>query len=260
MQSENRVHTSYFEFFPVDDDADLMDESYRIRYRVYCEERHFLDPAPYAEGLEQDQFDPNSVHLLGRHRFLGTPAATARLVRASPLGFPIQRHCRFDRDHDHLSEPGGPGCEGYAEISRVAISKLFRQRIDDDPIWGGPPRARAMQGAGGAPPPVVNPEEAGSEILAGLNKCIYHQSKKLGVTHWLVAMERGLYVMLKRIGYLYRPIGPTVDYYGPVTPYIALVEDIERSLCIKHPRAFAYWMDGLEPQFRPPYELWQARG
>ncbi len=250
----NRTYTNSFEFFRVDDQV-AMDEACRIRYRVYCEERGFLDPKAYPDGRESDEYDAFAENLLGRHRVRGTPACTARLVPQSDLGFPMAQHCLLDPEFRFLAEPRAAESEHFVEISRLAISKLYRQRAGDDPLWGGPPRKHPPDGGNGAEPGgTTSPDEAGSEIFAGIYKCIYHQSKYLGVTHWIVAMERSLYVMLRRIGHIYRPIGPTVDYYGPVTPYLAVIEDIEQALAVKRPSAFNYWMDGLEAEYRPRLE------
>lgn len=244
------VYTNYFEFLRADGDA-LIEECYRIRYQVYCEERHFLDPEDYPDQFEIDPYDGRSVHFVGRHRFRLQSAGTVRLVLHSDLGFPMQEHCVFDPDFQFLQKPGDPTIQTYAEISRISVSKLFRQRAGDT-FYGGPPRSPSDAATSVAEGPKgVNPVEAGPEIVAGLYKCIYQESKRLGLTHWVVAMERGLQLLLRRMGFHFKPVGPTVDYYGPVIPYIARIEEIERAVYERRRAVFDYWMDGLEPEHMP---------
>ncbi|WP_295384927.1 PEP-CTERM/exosortase system-associated acyltransferase [uncultured Thiodictyon sp.] len=240
------IYTNYFEFFRAEG-AEALAEAFRVRYQVYCEERGFLPSSEYPDHLERDRYDRSAVQLVGRHRFNQQTAGTARLILHSPLGFPLQRHCDFNPDYAYFRKPGHPALERYAEISRLAVGKTFRHRIDDT-IYGGPARPHPTTVADEID---LRPPEAGHEIIAGLYKLIYHETKRQGITHWVVAMERSLQLLLKRIGYHFHPIGPVVDYYGPVSPYVLEVETMERHLQKRRPAIFAYWMQGLEPEFAP---------
>lgn len=231
------VRTRYFEFFPIADDA-LLEEAFQIRYHVYCEERGFLDPSDYPDGRESDAFDRYAIHVIGRHRFEGMAAATTRLVPPSQLGFPLARHCRLEPSMAFLTMTDAPQARGFAEISRVAVSKRFRRRAGDHPLWGGPPRDTEGEAAQAS-----SPAEAGSELFAGLYKCIYLESKRRGLTHWIAAMERSLFNMVCRMGHLYEPIGPMVDYYGPVRPYVASIRHLEQNLRQHHPSVYRYWTE-----------------
>lgn len=118
------VYTRYFEFFRVDGD-DLLDTAYQIRYQVYCEERGFLDPSQFPSRIETDRYDDTSVHFVGRHRFRHLAAGTVRLVLASNRGFPLLEHCEFEREFAYIRDMGQPILRQYAEISRLAVSKIF---------------------------------------------------------------------------------------------------------------------------------------
>ena len=246
-----RVYTNFFELMRVDG-LDLIRDSYRIRYQVYCVEKGFLDPEDYPDRIETDEYDAQAIHLLARHRDNGIAAGTARLILDSALGFPLETHCPLFPGTPAFRVTGsrsptiGPR---YVELSRLAVSKLFRQRDGDDPMYGGPPRSGAERQI--PRPRRSSPPQRGSEIVAGLFKCIYQESKRHDLTHWLVAMERGLYLMVRRLGFHFDPIGPEVDYYGPVRPYVAEIAAIERSLFVHHPDIYAYWMEGLEPSLQP---------
>ena len=237
----------YFRFACVDDATDL-ETVYAIRYQVYCAERRFLDEADYPTQLESDDYDAHSLHVLATHR-AGHPAGTARLVMNSRLGFPAAQHCVFSEEFSFLNDPSHPSLARYAEVSRLAVSKAFRRREGDTP-YGGPPRDDSRSQAG-AEVVYLAPPRNTPEILMGICRVLYQQSKRLGITHWVFAMERSLYVLLKRMGFKYMPAGPETDYYGPVRPYVVSIEALEKGVSSASPATFAYMVKGLESDLLP---------
>src|SRR5687767_2281762 len=87
----------YFTALAVDDDPELLDASYRLRYQVYCLERQFLPAANYPDEREIDSYDSNSVHVSVINK-LGETAATARLIELTEAGLPLLDHCRLFAD------------------------------------------------------------------------------------------------------------------------------------------------------------------
>lgn len=245
----------YFSFVCAENEADL-EEAYRIRYQVYCLERGFLDKEDYSQELEQDEFDVHAVHILASHR-QGVPAGTARLVLHSDLGFPVARHCEFSPGHEFLKGPSSPVLTRFAEISRLAVSKVFRRR-QGDTLYGGPPRSRLYPSSGADVAVVPTPHEM-PEIVAGIIRLLYQESKRRGIQHWVVAMEQSLRIVLRRMGFRFAPIGPRVDYFGPVRPYTASVEGVERYLERNASDVLRYIAAGLEPHLLPPCLAGQAR-
>ena len=89
--------TRYFEILRADTPA-LLEQVFRLRYAVYCQEGCLpgFDPVDYPDGLERDIYDyeHRSVHCLLRHRPTGSNAGTVRLVLADPVQpdalFPIE--------------------------------------------------------------------------------------------------------------------------------------------------------------------------
>lgn len=237
------VTTNYFEYVGANDDK-LLAEVYRVRYQVYCLERELLDGSAYLDFQERDEFDANAVHVLARHRN-GDVAGTARLVLHSERGFPCQAHCEFFDEFAYLRDPQSRGLATYSEVSRLAISKQFRRRACDS-FYGGDPRW--------APPRIVEasgqrsqdePPPPGPEIVVGMLKYLYRETKRSGVTHWLIAIERGLDVLVRRMGWPFVAVGPEVDYYGPVRPYLAEVSRAERMLEKKNPRLLSFLRQGI---------------
>ena len=61
--AEPEIHLSatlspYFTGLVLDDARPLLEESYALRYQVYCHERRFLRAEDYPEQMEIDVFDP----------------------------------------------------------------------------------------------------------------------------------------------------------------------------------------------------------
>ncbi len=242
-----QFETGYFRFGCANQASDRH-ISFRIRYQVYCVERGFLAKDDYPQKLESDEFDAYSLHLLATHRS-GQPAGTVRLVMPSPLGFPLMHHCVFSGDYAFLNDPSHQALESYAEISRLAISKTFRRRDDDTPYGGLPRHDYGRVDAADVLP--ESPPRYSPEILIGLCRLIYQETKRQGISHWMLAMERSLYLMLKRMGFRYVPAGPEIDYFGPVRPYVLKVEAFEAELFARYPETLRYLAQGLESELVP---------
>ena len=203
----------------IDADPVLMDESYRLRYQVYCVERGFLDPAHYADRLERDEFDRYSLHL-GVVDSDGKLRATSRLIQSSVLGLPLFRRCEIFAAHE--SEVYCP-TNRFAEVSRLCMSRDVGERRMD----------RAA-------------------VIPTMYRGLYQFSKRAGFTHWLVATERGMHRLLTNFGFPFRPVGPYIDYFGPVAPYIMDFHEFEQILVSGvRPHMTTFFLDGLEPQFYP---------
>jgi len=116
---EKRV-LSNFSFYTTSNDEEL-NELFRIRYQVYCEEYHYLDEKDYKNQKETDEFDDHSFHLVVRHRS-GILAATARLILDSQAGLPIEKHFRLKINISPESR------NRIAEVSRLIVAKEFRRQ------------------------------------------------------------------------------------------------------------------------------------
>lgn len=183
-----------------------LDEVHRFRYRVFCEELGFFDPADYPDGRERDEHDAQAIHFIVRDP-AGSIASSMRLVLERP--FPLEAHCVLD------SEPGLLARHGVAEISRLAISPLYRRtkgtRAENCPQQR---RATALRER--------------TNVVVDLYRTLLLESRRRGIRYWLAAMEAPLAKVLRAGGIEFRPIGPRVDYAGPVYPFLAEVAAVER--------------------------------
>lgn len=109
-----------FSFYTTSNEQEL-DEIFRIRFMVYCEEYRYLDSRNYPNHRETDEFDKRSLHLVVRHK-TGNLAATARLIPDSPIGLPIEKHFKLDVQipHDSRSQ--------ISEVSRLIVARQYRRR------------------------------------------------------------------------------------------------------------------------------------
>lgn len=110
-----------FDFYTTPSQKEL-DEIYRLRYSVYCEEYGYLDKKNYPGKKESDEYDRHSVHFVLRSKS-GEIAATVRMILFSPDGFPIEKHFRLDI---HVPQEKRMN---IAEISRLIVAKKYRKKF-----------------------------------------------------------------------------------------------------------------------------------
>ena len=185
------VHTAVFHARAIDDDPTLLEQSYRLRYQVYCLERGFLDPAAYPDGRELDEFDEHSVHLAVIDAE-GAMIGTARLIKPNPHGFPMFRHCAF---FPEVMPPGAPHVLPV-EVSRLAISRHYMR------------------------------QHRRTEPLCDLVKAMVVNARLAGANHLIAAGEASLARRLVHFGFPYRIGGPVADYYGPVAACLMNLDEL----------------------------------
>jgi N-acyl amino acid synthase of PEP-CTERM/exosortase system len=239
--------TQYFYVERIEHPEKLM-AAYHLRYQVYCEERGIIPKHLCPERLEIDEYDDVSLHFAAYFNKDNELTGTVRLVRSDALEqLPLGKRCRIDND----LLPSGIDCAKYAEISRLAVSKRIRRRASDG-IY-----------------PEEKEEDAHSsvkyekrtkfpEIIFGMYKALYQETKLYGIEHWFAAMEPSLVKLLGRIDIRFKEIGPEVDYYGSVKPYVANVSDIEWSIYNRSPELFASLANGLDPAFIPEFARYEC--
>ena len=220
----------------IDSSPQLLETSYRMRYQAYCLEHRFLCAEDYPHQLECDEFDRDSVHvgvLDAGNELVGT----ARIVKPNRLGLPVFLHCTLFPHETTLAEVGNM----VVEISRVCISRRYSRRRTDQ----GFDRPEAVQADAHAIP-FERRQERG-DVFVTLVKALYRATKRLGATHWIVAVEKPLRRRIAHYGLPFRLAGPDVDYYGSVAPYIMSIAELDKVI---HGRQFASlddFPDGLEP-------------
>jgi N-acyl amino acid synthase of PEP-CTERM/exosortase system len=231
------------------DTEELLQETYRVRYEVFCQECGFLPAENYPDGLEIDKFDKHSVHFAAFAD--SNVVGTCRMIMNSEVGYPIHQHCKVIS----INEAEIPR-EGLIEVSRLALRRSFRKRQEDG-IYGV--ESYLKKSEGGILP--ENPEDKTSQdrrrnrpvVILGLYRAMYHETRRAGFTHWYAAMEKKLWFNLKAFHFTFQEIGPQVDYYGPVTPYLGIIEQLEKEVSSNSPELWSYLLDGLEKEHWPAF-------
>lgn len=225
--------------FPDSTDAVALQEAFRIRYQVFCEELGFFqDTATPEEELEIDEFDPRSSHCIVHHRATGHPAGYVRLVHCgldvSSRRLPIE--LRF---HDSLVHPSlhparldrGKICE----ISRLSVHAAFRRRASDkSSLHGDPAGLQATEGDLRAFPLIT------VALFMGVLSMAIAQGKE----HAFAMMEPRLSRLVKASGFAVSKVGEPREYYGLRTTYhIDLLHalDLARTSPLLKPLFSAAW-------------------
>ena len=234
LKSFDKNGCPMFEFRKVDkDDSVLLREVYELRYKVYIEEWGFEKPEEHPGSVESDRFDENSVHFVALRSDNGQLIGTIRIILISEHGFPIESHSVIDADLSHIDR-GKIG-----EISRLAVSKEYRRRATDSAIYGS-----AEFDEGNLQQIVDERRKNENLIVAGLYKSVYRESRALGLEYFYAVMSKGLYLLLKRLGIRFEPVGPAIDYHGWRTPYVGNIEQMLRGLESCSPELYQDFMGG----------------
>lgn len=208
-----------------------MEEIFRLRFKVYCEEWGFEDPRNYPDGQERNEFDDKSEHFAIWSTSDESIVGSARIILPSDLGYPLEENCELDPAL-YKSALGNSGISKIGEVSRLAISKEYRKRIEDNVLMGFSSELPTDD--------VIDHEKRKCNYVHEFYKYLLLQSIEVGLTHWYVAMKRGLYVLLKRVGMVYHPIGPEIDYHGLRTPYLGNLQEIKECMIKKDPHCFEF--------------------
>ena len=80
-------------------------------------------------------------------------------------------------------------------------------------------------------------------LLLGLFRAMIVACIHEGHENLIVAIEESLWRLLKRFGLEFQPMGKPIRYYGAVSPYVASIDDLLRSLA-KRPDILRYAVAG----------------
>jgi N-acyl amino acid synthase of PEP-CTERM/exosortase system len=221
----------------IDDSPQLLESSYRMRYQAYCLERRFLRAEDYPNQLECDEFDRVSVHV-GVLDAEDTLVGTARIVKPTSLGLPVFLHCTLFPHETVVAEVGST----VVEVSRVCISRRYHRRRAD-PLFAPPEDLESDVHA----TPAYERRNARCDVFATLVKALYHATKRLGATHWIVAVEKPLRRRIAHYGLPFWLAGPDAEYYGSVAPYIMSIAELDRVIDGRRFAALDDFPDGLKP-------------
>ncbi len=198
-----------------------LEKVFRLRYQVFVVEQALGRAEDHPRGIAHDRFDAVAQHFLCETPE-GLPIGTLRLILPSPLGFPVEDHCLL------FIDPGKIPRDRLGEISHLAVRRAY-QRRREDPFHPAPPDRCETSGE---PRPA---DRRRSDIVLGLYREVYHATRRLDITHWYAAMEDKLWILLRRFGFVFEPIGPHVNYHGRRAPFLADVSAVEAVVGLRSP-------------------------
>jgi N-acyl amino acid synthase of PEP-CTERM/exosortase system len=223
--------SSLFEYSKVPHGDPLLHEIYKLRYKVYVEECGFEKKEDHPGGIEKDDFDEHSAHFAVRKRGEETIIGTIRMIGYSEKGFPIEKHCQIETDLSAFDKTR------FGEISRLAVSKDYRKRATDEVYLPG-----KVVDNSAVDNMFAGNRKMGNDIVLGLYKCIYQESLEKGNQCILAVMAKGLYLLLRRVGILFEPIGPEQYYHGFRSPYLGKIDTMLKELSSRNPSLYAQFM------------------
>lgn len=208
-----------------------MNDVFRLRYRVYCEEKNFLPADDYPCAMEMDEYDDDAIHLVvrGGHP---SPVGYMRILESSTTeGFPLIAHGLTT-----YSDFPIPPEDCAVEISRLIVtSELRHHSVDPDD---------GFKKAGALPaPPARN---AADLVTYKLMRMAYRYAADHDVRWILAAMEPSLHRKFRMMGLPFRQVGPTGSYFGRVAPYAMDIREMERDMRSRFQGTWRFFESGAE--------------
>lgn len=201
--------------------TDQREQSYFVRYQVYCREFGFEKFKQGDPERETDEYDAQSQHCLLIHKPSQRTIGCARLILAdtqypeTPL--PFERYCGSAIDKNFFDpDEFLPG--QIAEFSRIAVIEEFRRREKNahntTQVFAKPRNDRRVSNF-----PVIPV----CLFLASLSMLMNSEAE------WGFAMmEPKLERLLRRYGVIFEPVGEPFNYHGWRSPYIIHRSEIGR--------------------------------
>lgn len=222
---------------------ELLAESYKLRYQVYCLENGFEDTDRHPNGQEIDEFDVRSEHYLIQHKQTGKFVATTRIILPNHQNlmqsFPIEDNTHIEPSNIVRSIPRNQ----LAEISRFCVSKAFKQFQNPENLNHGISSHRDS-----TPQYTEHLRLSFPYITLALISGMIRSNHKHGITHWYAVMKPALFRYLQQFGIYFTPIGPVSNYHGLRIPCIIEVEYLLESVRRKNPQVYELLL-GRAPAF-----------
>jgi len=211
---------SRFEVMPAVSET-LVEEAFRVRHRVYCEELGFDAIRP--DALERDQYDDHAIHLLLRKAGRGDPVGCARLVRTNPIDpaapLPFEKFCAASLDRS-IVDPARLTRSTVAEVSRLAVIREFRRRKGE--ARQPAPLSEGDFGTADHPrfPYILVSLYLGIVAIAGIH----------GIESLFMLTEPRLAAHFAKLGVAVRQIGSPIEHRGLHIPSMMSVSGIVSGL------------------------------
>jgi N-acyl amino acid synthase of PEP-CTERM/exosortase system len=220
----SRFGGDFFDYFSLElaDTDQLLEESFRLRHRVYVEEMKFERPEDFPDGMERDGYEAHSLAMLLRHNTSGNTIGCVRLIVADPhdpakpfpfehaTGGSVGQHPVFQRTKRVR----------LGEVSRLAIAPEFRRRRNDQEM--GLYSVLDAAEAGQDPRRRNNLPPALGLVFAGAS-----MGMEIGLHAVFVMMELRLARLLRTLGIEFEQVSEAIEYHGLRAPFVITREAMQ---------------------------------
>jgi len=187
-----------------------LEQVYKVRYRVYCEEFKYESAESFPQQLESDEFDAFSRHCMVVHKASGMPAGCARLVLADEHSLmPMEKFCGSAIDA-HLIRAFDGRRQSICEFSRLGVDGAFRRR---------PGERESRFGEISALDCSKREQRTFSMIAVATILAALAMSELIHRPHCFAMMESFLPRLLRRSGMVVQSAGRETEYHGARSPY-----------------------------------------
>jgi len=209
----------------------LKSQVHQIRYEVYCTELEFENGCP--TNVEKDEFDAYSFHYLLQHKASNKFAGTMRMV-LPPSGrpellTPLEKYCLNAVNPsiiDITKLPRG----SFAEVSRLAVPKLFRRRSGDFCNPKGSHDKFHVFGRKGNIVIKVPERRQSPNIATGLYLIAASLFVLKRLDYIFIMIDPKLAHSLTRVGLHFEQMGDAIEYHGLRAPFFITPEILNKYL------------------------------
>jgi N-acyl amino acid synthase of PEP-CTERM/exosortase system len=216
----------------------LVQEVFRLRYRVYCEELHYESSEAFPDGMEHDTYDRRAVYCLLKHRTSKRFIGCVRVLLSDPehieAKFPFEQFLNISSpsfDFATLTR------QTLCEVSRLAIISEFRRHKNSAHRFGD-----------------VQLTDTERFLLPSLSLGLYLAATavtlELGIENAFAMMEPRLARHLQRFGLCFQQAGPLTDYHGLRAPFQILPHSVPQNLHEEHYGLFQSLYGDLQTALR----------
>lgn len=203
-----------------------MEEIFRFRFQVYCNEKSFLPRESYPDGLERDEFDESATHYVVRD-------SSNRLVG----------YMRTVAGHDETTLPllarGLVIDDGFRSIAPGEAAETSRMMIRSNHRHEQTSSGDSFRRQPELPTP---PTRRDSDLIQiKLLRLAYREALRSGIRWFMAAMEPPLARRMRMMGFPFNPVGPYGDYLGAVMPHAMDLRSMEASQKIDKPDTWAFF-------------------
>lgn len=188
------------------DSQNLLQEVYKLRYKIYCFEHEFEEPSDFPDGIENDEYDEHSEHFLLIHKATEKVMGTVRVIlpdtRNLMRSFPIQGICSEESLHNKNN------ILSSFEVSRLCISNEIRDEV-----------MNFTKNSANQSIDAVLTKHMMPYCILGLLNAAMQSAAEHSLQDGYIVVEEFLSEKLKMLGIQLDPIGDAVEHHGIRYPF-----------------------------------------